>query len=268
MTRPIATAFLATLLAASGSAQTGVPLSQMTLIERQVEQGGDVRGWLGAREGESLHTGESLRTAETGLARIELAWMSLTLSPASTLSLPDDFILSVVLVRGRVRIASVERDMLKLVTAEAEVRGRGEAVVRRSEGLTLVSCLTGHLLVESAGRVVALQAGEGTVVRSRRAPTSPVTLPGAPDVLWPADDCAYVPPGQVIELAGRGPADAHHLELLAVGNDTVLIDRDVGRSPWRVAIPWPGAFRWRVAARDEAGLEGAPSPQGLICVDE
>ena len=48
----------------------------------------------------------------------------------------------------------------------------------------------------------------------------------------------------------------------------LMIDRDVGRSPWRVAIPWPGAFRWRVAARDEAGLEGAPSPQGLICVDE
>ena len=194
--------------------------------------------------------------------------MSLTLSPASALSLPDDFILSAVLARGRVRIDSAERDMLKLVTVEAEVRGRGEAVVRRSEGLTLVSCLTGRLLVEAAGRTVALQPGEGTVVRSGRPPTSPVTLPDAPDDLWPSDDCAYVPPGQVIELAGHGPADAHHLELLAVGNDTVLIDRDVGRSPRRVAIPWPGAFRWRVAARDEAGLEGAPSPQGLICVDE
>ena len=128
VTRSIACALLATLLAVSSAAQTGVPLSQVTLVERQVEQGGEVGGWRGAKEGEPLNTGESLRTAETGLARIELPWMSLTLSPASTLSLPDDFILSAVLARERVRIASGERDMLKLLTAEAEVRGRGEAV--------------------------------------------------------------------------------------------------------------------------------------------
>lgn len=259
---------LAILIAATGAAQPDLPLSRLTLVEQLVELGSETGGWRAARESESLPSGAGLRTGEDGLARIELLWMSLTLSPASTLSLPDNFIMSVELMRGRLRIDSAERDMLTLVTAEAEVRGTGEAVVRRTEGLTLVSCLSGRLLVDAGGRTVTLQPGEGTVVRSGLLPTSPEILPGAPQDTWPAEDCAYVAAGRVLELAGQATAVAHHLEILAVGNDAVLLGRDVGQAPWRIAIPWPGAFRWRVAARNERGLEGAPSREGLICVDE
>ena len=52
-----------------------------------------------------------------------------------------------------------------------------------------------------------------------------------------------------------------------MGEDTVLLQRDVGPPPVRLSLPWRGAFRWRVAARDERGLEGVPSAEGLICVD-
>jgi hypothetical protein len=32
-------------------------------------------------------------------------------------------------------------------------------------------------------------------------------------------------------------------------------------------VPWEGAFRWRVSARDARGLEGVPSEDGFIAVD-
>ena len=53
-----------------------------------------------------------------------------------------------------------------------------------------------------------------------------------------------------------------------MGSDVVLLQRDVGPPPWKIDVPWPGAFRWRVASRDERGLEGRPSADGGICVDE
>ena len=34
-----------------------------------------------------------------------------------------------------------------------------------------------------------------------------------------------------------------------------------------VALPWEGAFRWRVSGRDARGLEGPPSEDGLLAVE-
>ena len=40
------------------------------------------------------------------------------------------------------------------------------------------------------------------------------------------------------------------------------------RAAWvKIEVPWEGAFRWRVSARDARGLEGLPSADGLIAVD-
>ena len=55
--------------------------------------------------------------------------------------------------------------------------------------------------------------------------------------------------------------------MLPVGSDVVLLQRDVAAPPLRVAVPWEGAFRWRVSARDARGLEGVPSEHGLVAVD-
>jgi hypothetical protein len=58
------------------------------------------------------------------------------------------------------------------------------------------------------------------------------------------------------------------VELLAVGGDDVLLHREAGGSDVSLRIPWPGAFRWRVASRDADGLEGLPSGDGLVCTVE
>jgi hypothetical protein len=52
-----------------------------------------------------------------------------------------------------------------------------------------------------------------------------------------------------------------------VGSDVVLLQRDVTASPARIEVPWEGAFRWRVSARNARGLEGLASEDGLIAVD-
>jgi len=49
-----------------------------------------------------------------------------------------------------------------------------------------------------------------------------------------------------------------------VRGDVVLLQREAGPTELSLRVPWPGAFRWRVAARDADGLEGLPSTDGLL----
>jgi hypothetical protein len=106
------------------------------------------------------------------------------------------------------------------------------------------------------------------VVRSGRAPSAPEDVPAPPaDGLWPGSDPVYAAPGEAVELRWNGDAPGSQVELLPVGSDVVLLQRDVTASPARIEIPWEGAFRWRVSARDPRGLEGMPSADGLIAVD-
>jgi hypothetical protein len=194
--------------------------------------------------------------------------MALTLGPGSTLLFPDAFLLSASLESGRALVEAEGRDALKVVTEEAEVRGQGRAVVRRQGKETLVTCLAGRFFVQGAESTVTLAPGHGTVVRSARAPSAPEAVPGAPvKGLWPGKDPVYVTPGEPLELRWKGDAPGYQLELLPVGSNVVLVQRDVASSPARIEVPWEGAFRWRVSARDQRGLEGMPSEDGYIAVD-
>ncbi len=242
-------------------------LASLGFVERRVERS-SAQDWQEAREGTAVRLGERLRTDALGLARLDLPWMSMTLSPASALTFPDEYLLSAVLEQGRMQVRAEKREMLKVVTAEAEVRGQGWVVVRREGNATLVTSLDGRFLVEGAGQSVTLPAGTGTIVHSGRPPLPPLALPEPPEGLTPGSDPRYAAPGQPISLSWTPRGAAHQVEVLPVGSDNVLIQRDVGPPPWRVAIPWPGAFRWRVASRDERGLEGKPSADGLICIDK
>ena len=107
------------------------------------------------------------------------------------------------------------------------------------------------------------------MVAAGRAPTAPEAVAAAPATatLWPGKDPVYVAPGEPLELRWEGDAPGYQLELLPVGSDVVLLQRDVASSPARIEVPWEGAFRWRVSARDGRGLEGVPSEDGLIAVD-
>jgi len=268
---PVVPALAVVLLAVSpAAAQSPAPaLASLALIEQPVEQKEGERSWQKAIEGEALRIGEDLRTGPTGLARLELPWMVLTVSPSSTVRFPDDFLLSAILESGRVVVDSGSRDALRVQTAEASVRGTGRAVVRREGDRTLVSCLDGRFLVAGSGGTVWLDEGKGTVVASGHRPGAPVSTPDPPaqKSLRPGLDSVYVTPGNPLELSWSGEAPAFQVEILPVGSDQVLIQRDVGPPPAEVSIPWGGAFRWRIASRDDRGLEGRPSGEGQIAVE-
>jgi archaellum component FlaF (FlaF/FlaG flagellin family) len=175
-------------------------------------------------------------------------------------------VLATVLDDGRVEQSAQAGDIIKLLTAEARIRGEGRVVVRRQRGTTLVSAQSGSFRVEGNGKTVTLAAGEGTRVEPGSAPTPPEALLPAPIALEPGDDPRYVLPGETVSVRFNSSAGSHHLQVLGVDSSQVLIERDIAGSPATLAIPWPGTFRWRVAARDAHGLEGLPSREGLIAV--
>ncbi len=266
--RPIAAAALT--LAASPVptlAQARPPLVRITLVEPTAEIAALAGSWQRAVEGAGVSLGETLRLGPDAVARLELPWMALTLSSGARLRLPDALLLSAALDTGRVLVESETRDSLKLVTGEAEVRGRGRAVVRRRERATLVTCLSGRFRVASAKGSVSLAPGQSCVALPGRPPSAPAAAPATPDGLWPGRDPVYVGRGEPIELRWNGGAPAYQLELLPVGSEVVLLQRDVATAPARIEIPWHGAFRWRVSACDSRGVEGAPSEEGLIAVE-
>ncbi len=262
-------ALLAILAApAATSAQGALSLARLSLVERKVELTKKGATWQAAVEGGPLQIGDALRTGPDAVARLDLPWMALTLGPGSILRFPDGFLLSASLERGRALVEAQGHDALKVVTGEAEVRGQGRAVVRRQGKETLVTCLAGRFFVQGGESTVTLAPGHGTVVRSGRAPSAPEAVPAAPaQGLWPGKDPVYVTPGEPLDLRWKGDASGYQLELLPMGSDVVLLQRDVAASPARIEVPWEGAFRWRVSARDERGLEGVPSEDGFIAVD-
>lgn len=260
---------LATLVAATpAAAQEALGLARLSLAERRVELERPGAGWQSAVEGAPLRLGEAVRTGPDATARLELPWMSLTLGPGSVLRFPDAALLQATLDAGRAVLDSPGRDALKLVTREAEVYGRGRAVVRREGRTTMVSCLSGRFQVAAGGGVVSLAPGHGSVVAADGGPGAAEPVPKPPGRgLWPADDPAYVDRGGTIALRWDGNAASYQVEVLPVGADVVLLQRDVLAPPARVEIPWDGAFRWRVSSRDGRGLEGPPSVEGLIAVE-
>ena len=242
-------------------------LARLTYVERHVDQGVGAR-WKGAAENTPLLFGETLKTAPDAMVRLELPWMSLTLSPSSVVSFPDELVLSTRLEQGRVLLQSGGREILKLVTPEAEIRGVGRAIVRREKDTTLVTCIDGRFVVEAAGRSLAVPVARGAVVRAGQAPQGPLELPASPSGLWPASDPVYVKVAEPLALRWEPRGAGYSVELLAVGDDVVLMQRDAAGPSLKLPIAWPGAFRWRVAARDERGLEGLPSGDGQIVVDD
>jgi len=248
------------------AAPAGAGFARLTYVERRVEQGLGDSGLKNASENSSLRFGETLKTAPDAMARLEFPWMSLSLSPSSVVSFPDELVLSVRLEQGRVMLQSGRREILKLVTPEGEIRGRGRAIVRRQGTTTLVSCVDGRFELAGKGRSVGIAAGQGGLLSPPGA-QGPFDLPAAPDGLVPGADPTYVAAGKPANLrwAPRGPA--YSIEVLAEGDDVVLVQRDAATASLDLPIAWPGAFRWRVAARDARGLEGLPSGDGHLVVE-
>lgn len=245
----------------------GVAIGTLAWLDRDIERAvlPAKASWVSLRKGDALRTGDSFRTAPDATARLEFPWMTVTLAGATLLTIPASSVLSTVLEQGRAEFAGPGREIVKIKVGDGEVRGGGRLVLRRSVGRTTAAVLEGSFRVRSAGRTVEVGAGQGTVVPDGGRPEAPTPLPGAPGGLEPGRDPLYVRTGEPAELRWDAGSPAHRVEVLALDRDMVLLAREVTTPPLRLQLPWPGTYRWRVAARDARGVESPPSAFGLIC---
>ena len=250
----------------------GISVATLTYVDRVVERESipNPEGWRPLKEGDAVRTGDRIRTGSEALARLQFPWMSVTAGPSTTLHIPASMILSTVLDEGRAEFEAGSREIVKVRTAEAEIRGAGRIVVRREREKTLVMAmaLDGTFRVEAKGDVTvhpdgargrSSVTGDGLRRRSK--------LPDPPQVLSPGADPVYVRKGEPVTLsfAPSGPA---YVQILPLDGDEVLIAREVGSSPATLGIPWEGTYRWRVSVRDAQGFEGLPSDGRPVCVVE
>jgi len=264
----VCAAVLAAAAAASAEKPTPIPIARVAYVDGLVELKSGARPWARVAEGGELRIGDRLRTGEMGSARVDFPWMSVALSGGSVLAVSDSLVLATVLEAGRVEQSAPSGDLIKLIAGPARIRGEGKVVVRRDGDATFVSAHAGRFRVESGGSVVTVSGGEGTIVKGKAAPQPTRPLAAAPTDLEPSDDPRYTLPNEPLTLRFRSTAAWHHVQILGIDSPQPLIERDIQGTEVTLAIPWPGTFRWRVAARDRDGLEGLFSREGLIAVVE
>jgi hypothetical protein len=244
------------------------PVAAVRVLEGSVQRG---RGsaWKQATGDFRLAPGEGLRTGADGLAVLSLPWMQILVGADAVLGLTPSTVLSAALEHGRVEERADATDILKIVTTEAEVRGRGNVVVRRPDAgaLTHVSSLDGTFTVRSSSGTVSVEEAQGAIV-SASGETEIVSLPAAPGSLAPGLDPLYVVKGRPARLAWTGTGPRFHVQVTSLDGTDVLFARDVASSFIEVPTRWLGTFRWRVSSVDDRGVEGPASAAGLFCVVE
>jgi hypothetical protein len=244
------------------------PVASVRILDGTVERGQGT-SWRSADREFRIAPGEVLRTSRDGAALLTFPWMHIVVADDTVVGLTPSTVLSATLERGRIQEQATAGDILKVVTAEAEVRGRGDVVVIRSASpaLTRVSALRGWFRVKSPRGMLSLDGGQAAVIGPDAAPEM-VELPAPPTGLNPGSDPVYVPQGRNTRLAWTGSARRYRVQVLSLEGDEFVLSREVSGSSVEVPGRWLGTFRWRVSALDERGVEGAPSAPGLICVVE
>ncbi len=244
------------------------PVAAVRIVDGTLERGQGT-SWRAADRDFRISPGETLRTSADGAALLTFPWMQILVGGDAVVGLTPSTVLSVTLERGRVQEKATAGDILKVVTAEGEVRGRGDVVVTRSDvkGETRVSALSGWFRVRSPRGMVFLDPGQGAIVTASAAPEV-VALPAPPTELDPGSDPRYVEKGRSTRLAWTGSAPRYRAHVLSLAGDEVLVARDVEGSTLEIPGRWLGTFQWRVSSIDDRGVEGPPSAPGLICVVE
>jgi hypothetical protein len=267
-------ALLATLLAHPAWAAAAeerippMPVARLAYVTGKVEQQPEGKAWAEAKETSRVSTGDRLRTGPDGTARLEFPWTSLVLGPSSAMSISPTRVLATVLESGRLE-QRADAEIMKLQTPDlATVRGKGRLVVRRENGHTAVTVVTGAFRVEAGEAAVLVRAGHGCLVDPGPALSRSVLLPVPAEFRSPGEETAYVKRGEAITLAWR-PVGPAHVQILSLDREDVLLERDLDKGTVSIPIPWPGTYRWRVSLRGAQGLESLPSGDGLLCaVDE
>jgi hypothetical protein len=255
----------------AGANKAGIAIGDVAWVAGQVMRAEPPQKqiWRPLVAGDKVRTGDTLRTAADAVATISFPWMEVSLGPSSMLSIPATAVLSTVVDQGRVEFSGAGRDIVKIVVGDAEVRGGGQLVLRRTSALTTASALKGTFRVRAMGRRVEIRAGEGTAVRAGAPPSLPAPLPAAPTDLQPGAEVTYLRAGRPIDLRWKaGSSAGYHVEVLALQGEQVLLARDSLAPTVRIELPWLGTYRWRSFSRDERGFESRPSAEGLISVVE
>jgi hypothetical protein len=244
------------------------PVASVRILDGTLQRG-DGKSWKSADREFRIAPGESLRTSSDGAALLTFPWMHIVVADDTVVGLTPSAVLSATLERGRIQEQATAGDILKVVTAEAEVRGRGDVVVIRSvsPAQTRVSALRGWFRIKTAHGSLSLDGGQAAVIGAD-GPPELVELPPAPTGLSPGTDPVYVPQGHSARLSWNGSARRYRVQVLSLDGDEVLLSREVEDTSIEVPGRWLGTFRWRVSAVGDRGVEGAPSTPGLICVVE
>jgi hypothetical protein len=244
------------------------PVALVRVVDGTLERG---RGtsWKATSREFRIAPGEGLRTSADGAALLVFPWMQILVGGDAVVGLTPSAVLSATLERGRIQQRATAGDILKVVTKEGEVRGRGDVIVSRSDvlGQTRVSALSGWFRVSSPRGVISLDGGQGVVLTAAGDPEI-VALPAPPTRLSPGSDPRYVEQGHAVRLAWSGTAQRYGVHVLSLSGDEVVVSREASGSSLEVPGRWLGTFQWRVSSLDESGLEGPPSSPGLFCVVE
>lgn len=268
MRTPLRVALAAAAALPAPLAAQPVEVARVGYVLGTLEHGGE-GAWSDAAEGTPVAIGDAFRTGPESRARFDFPWMSVAIESRSLLRLPDAAVLSVVLEQGRVEPYSPRGSIIKVVTAEASVRGAGRVVVRRDGTRTRVSVLAGRFSVEPPGLVpLDVPAGQGLILVGGEPPGPVLDLAPPPGGLRPGMDPGYAQQGEPVLLEWQGDAPGYRVELLGFDGAEVVLGRDVSQTSTSLVLPWLGAFRWRVSALDARGLEGLPSEPGSVCVVE
>jgi hypothetical protein len=244
------------------------PVASVRILDGTLQRG-DGRSWKSADREFRIAPGESLRTSGDGAALLTFPWMQIVVADDTVVGLTPSSVLSATLDRGRIQEQSAAGDILKVVTPEAEVRGRGDVVVIRSDSpaQTRVSALRGWFRVKSRHGSLSLDGGQAAVV-SADGEAVLVEQPTPPTGLSPGSDPLYVVQGRIAPLAWKGSARRYRVQVLSLDGSEIVLSREVEGTSLDVPGRGLGTYRWQASAIDDRGVEGAPSAPGLICVVE
>ncbi len=243
------------------------PVAAVRIVDGTVQRGSG-KSWKAVGGDFKIAPGEKLRTSGDGLALITLPWMEILIGGDAAVGLTPSTVLSAFIEHGRIEERATAGDILKVLTPEAEIRGRGAVVVSRSDtnAQTRISSLSGGFSVKAGRGTVFVDSGRGVLVN--KGVPEIVDLPAPPKALTPGSDPAYVVKGKAARLAWKGSGRRYHVKVLSLSGDEVLLAREVDAPAIDVPTRWLGTFQWTVAAIADNGIEGPASVAGLFCVVE
>jgi hypothetical protein len=244
------------------------PVASVRILDGTLQRG-DGRSWKSADREFRIAPGESLRTSGDGAALLTFPWMRIVVADDTVVGLTPSTVLSATLDRGRIQEQSTAGDILKVITPEAEVRGRGDVVVIRSDipAQTRVSALSGWFRIKSRHGSLSLEGGQAAMVSADGGAVL-VEQPPPPTGLSPGSDPLYVVQGRIAPLAWKGSARRYRVQVLSLDGTEIVLSREVEGTSMEVPGRGLGTYRWQASAIDDRGVEGAPSVPGLICVVE